>query len=84
MDQFTNAIDTDANGNYDIQQAYPLSRFMILEHANPRYKPTGITVQACNEKKPTTYLGSAVDIAVLPGHRPLRPRRLGGRAVRLR
>ena len=66
MDQFTNAINTDANGNYDILQAYPLSRFLILEHANPRYKPTGITVQACNEKKPTTYLGSAVDIAILP------------------
>jgi hypothetical protein len=66
MDQFTNAINTDANGNYDIIQAYPLSRFLILEHANPRYKPTGITVQACNEKKSTTYLGSAVDISILP------------------
>ena len=66
MDQFTNAIDTDANGNYDILQAYPLNRFMILEHANPRYKPTGITVQACNEPKATTYVGGAVDISVLP------------------
>ncbi len=66
MDQFTSAIDTDANGNYDILQAYPLNRFMILEHANPRYKPTGITVQACNEPKATTYVGGAVDISVLP------------------
>lgn len=66
MDQFTNLIDTDPTGHYDIIQAYPLSRFMILEHANPRFKPTGITVQACNEDKSTTYLGGAVDISVEP------------------
>jgi hypothetical protein len=66
FDQFTNSINTDAQGNYDIKQAYPLSRFTILEHANPRFKPTGITVQACNDPKSHTYLGGAVDISVLP------------------
>ena len=66
FDQFTNSINTDAKGNYDIKQAYPLSRFTILEHANPRFKPTGYTVQACNDPKEHTYLGGAVDISVLP------------------
>ncbi len=66
FDQFTNSINTDANGNYDIKQSYPLSRFTILEHSDLRYKATGMTIQACNEKKATTYLGGAVDVSVLP------------------
>ncbi len=66
MDQFTNTIGTDLNGNYTIEQAYPLTRWMVLEHANPRFKPVGYTTQACNEDVGTTHLGGAVDVAILP------------------
>ncbi len=66
MDQFTNAVETDNNGFYDIIQGYPLTRYIILEHVDPRFTPTGYTVTPCNEKKGTTYTGGAVDIAVLP------------------
>jgi hypothetical protein len=66
MDQFTNAVKTDSTGHYTIEQGYPLTRWLILEHANPRYKPIGYTTQACNEGKPTTHLGGAVDVAILP------------------
>ena len=49
-----------------IREAYPVTKWSILEAFNTRYKTTGITVQADNETSPTTYLGAAVDINVLP------------------
>ena len=66
MDQFTNALETDSNGWYDVIQGYPLTRFLILEHVDPRFRPTGYTVTPCNAKKGITYTGGAVDISVLP------------------
>ncbi|MFK4087734.1 hypothetical protein ACI2LF_26725 [Kribbella sp. NPDC020789] len=66
MDQYTNTVVTDAAGNYDIRETYPLGKWLILEGFNTRYKTTGITYQAANETKPTTQLGSLVDINFLP------------------
>ncbi|GAB3589685.1 hypothetical protein GCM10027446_02760 [Angustibacter peucedani] len=65
MDQYTNTVVTDDAGVYDIREAYPLSRWLVLEGFNTRYQSTGITYQAENDPKPTTLLGSAVDINVL-------------------
>ena len=65
-DQGINSVTTDANGNYVIREAYPVTKWSVLEAFNTRYKTTGITVQAENAKNPTTYLGAAVDLNVLP------------------
>jgi hypothetical protein len=66
MDQFTNTVTTDSKGNYTINEAYPLTRWLILEHFNTRYYGTGVTVQGENDPTPTTFRGAAVDINVLP------------------
>ena len=66
LDQGQNLTQTDANGHYSLKESYPLSRWMVLEAFNTGYKTTGITVQADNEKTPTTYVGAAVDLNVLP------------------
>lgn len=65
MDQYTNTVVTDESGSYDVREAYPLSRWLVLEGFNTRYQSTGITYRAENDPKPTTLLGSAVDINVL-------------------
>ncbi|MDT5024773.1 MAG: hypothetical protein QOE61_1199, partial [Micromonosporaceae bacterium] len=66
MDQGTNTVTTDANGNYSIKEAYPMGKWLVLEAFNTRYKTTGITYQADNQPTPTTLLGAAVDVNVLP------------------
>ena len=65
-DQGINAATTDKNGDYVIREAYPVTKWSILEAFNTRYHTTGISVQADNENAPTTYLGAAVDLNVLP------------------
>jgi hypothetical protein len=66
MDQYTNTVTTDRNGHYLINEAYPMGKWLVLEHFNTRYEGTGVTVQAYNEDQPTTYPGAGVDINVLP------------------
>ncbi|GHJ53560.1 hypothetical protein Nm8I071_28670 [Nonomuraea sp. TT08I-71] len=66
MDQATNSVVTDSAGHYAIKEAYPLTKWLVLEAFNTRYKTTGITYQAPNEPEPTTLLGAAVDVDVLP------------------
>jgi hypothetical protein len=66
MDQGINTVTTDRNGNYDIRQAYPMGKWLVLEAFNTRYTTTGITYQADNQPTPTTMLGAAVDVNVLP------------------
>ncbi|MGW6194655.1 hypothetical protein ACWF0M_00775 [Kribbella sp. NPDC055110] len=66
MDQATNTTTTDANGNYDVKETYPLGKWLVLEAFNTRYKTTGITYQGANEPKATTQLGSLVDLNFLP------------------
>jgi hypothetical protein len=66
MDQATNSVSTDANGYYDIKQTYPMSKWLVLEAFDTRFKTTGITYKADNEPTPTTLLGAAVDLNFLP------------------
>ncbi|MEP7179866.1 MAG: hypothetical protein ABI775_12300, partial [Pseudonocardiales bacterium] len=66
MDQATNTASTDTNGSYDIREAYPLGKWLVLEAFNTRYKTTGITYKGENETKATTKLGSLVDLNFLP------------------
>jgi hypothetical protein len=66
IDQFTNTVTTDANGRYSIVEAYPLTKWLVLEHFNTRYEGTGITFQGENDPSATTIKGAAVDVNVLP------------------
>ncbi len=66
FEQGTNSTFTDQNGNYDLPGLYPIGQWTILEAFDTAYKNTGITVQSGNDAKPTTYLGGAVDINVIP------------------
>ncbi|MEO9240501.1 MAG: IPT/TIG domain-containing protein [Jatrophihabitantaceae bacterium] len=66
MDQATNTASTDSTGSYNIRETYPLGKWLVLEAFNTRYKTTGITYQGENETKPTTVLGSLVDVNFLP------------------
>ncbi|MGZ4719766.1 IPT/TIG domain-containing protein [Oryzihumus sp.] len=66
MDQATNTATTDSNGAYDIREAYPLGKWLVLEAFNTRYRTTGVTYQGKNDPKPTTQLGGLVDLDFLP------------------
>jgi hypothetical protein len=66
MDQATNTATTDSAGAYDIREVYPLGKWLVLEAFNTRYKTTGVTYKGENETKPTTKLGSLVDLDFLP------------------
>jgi hypothetical protein len=66
MDQATNTVNTSDSGAYDIRETYPLGKWLVLEAFNTRYKTTGVTYQGENDPKPTTQLGSMVDINFLP------------------
>jgi hypothetical protein len=66
MDQYTNTTSTDQSGGYDIREAYPLGKWLILEAFNTRYRTTGITYKGENENEWTTRLGGLVDVNFLP------------------
>ncbi len=66
MDQGQNLAQTDNTGHYRMRQSYPLSRWYVLEAFHTGYKSTGITIQADNDPQERTYLGTAVDLNVLP------------------
>ncbi len=66
MDQATNATSTDSTGAYDVKEAYPLSKWIVLEAFDTRYYTTGVSYRGANEKSWTTKLGGLVDIDLLP------------------
>ncbi|GAA1974470.1 hypothetical protein GCM10009798_39640 [Nocardioides panacihumi] len=66
MDQYTNTASTDSSGSYDIRETYPLSKWLVLEAFNTRYRTTGITYRAENDPTPTTKRGGLVDLDFLP------------------
>ncbi|HET7397218.1 MAG TPA: hypothetical protein VFJ94_01750 [Intrasporangium sp.] len=66
MDQYTNTATTNSAGVYDIRETYPLSKWVVLEAFNTRYRTTGVTYQAANEPTETTHLGGLVDLSILP------------------
>jgi hypothetical protein len=66
MDQGIAGVTTDANGHYSLAESYPMSKFLVMEAFNTRYRTTGITYQADNQPTATTLLGAGVDVNVLP------------------
>ncbi len=66
MDRGATLVTTNANGYYVMENAYPLTEWLVLEAYDDRYYTTGVTYQADNQPAPTTVLGAGVDVSVLP------------------
>ena len=65
-DQGSQISLTDIAGHYNLNQAYPLNQFNVLEAYADGWKTTGVTYQADNQPTPTTELGTGVDVSFLP------------------
>ncbi len=91
MDQATNTVTTNDQGEFDIREGYPMAKYLILEAFNTRYATTGVTWKGDNDPEGTTQLGQMVDLNVLPiiglngtvdwGVRPYTPSENGGIAA---
>ncbi|MHB8893521.1 MAG: hypothetical protein ACYC65_15910, partial [Candidatus Limnocylindrales bacterium] len=66
MDRGSTAVSTNSSGYYVLDNAYPLTEWLILEAYDDRYYTTGVTYQADNQPTPTTMIGAGVDVSVLP------------------
>ena len=66
MDRGATLVTTNADGYYVMENAYPLTEWLVLEAYDDRYYTTGVTYQADNQPTPTTVLGAGVDVSVLP------------------
>jgi hypothetical protein len=88
IDQMQGSANTNDSGEYSFTEAYPLTKWLILEHFNTRFETTGITYQGENDPHPTTLTGAGVDVNILPvlglggrvdwGVRPYAPGTNGG------
>ena len=65
-DQGSQISLTDIAGHYNLNQAYPLNQFNVLEAYADGWKTTGVTYQTDNQPTPTTQLGAGVDVSFLP------------------
>ncbi len=66
MDRGATAVTTDADGFYWMENAYPMTQWLIEEAYADGFKTTGITYQADNQPEETTVLGQGVDVNVHP------------------
>ena len=66
MDRGAVLVSTDADGYYFMENAYPMTQWLVMEAYTDLYYTTGVTYQADNQAQPTTVLGQGVDVNVLP------------------
>lgn len=66
MDRGAVTVTTDATGYYYMENAYPMTQWLVEEVYSDSFYTTGITYQADNQPEPTTVLGQGVDVNVLP------------------
>jgi len=66
MDRGATLVTTDANGYYWMENAYPMTQWLVMEAYADTFYTTGITYQADNQPEETTILGAGVDINVHP------------------
>ncbi len=66
MDRGATVVTTDANGYYWMENAYPITQWLVMEAYADTYHTTGITYQADNQPAPTTVLGAGVDVNLHP------------------
>ena len=77
MDRGSTAVSTDQSGHYAMEQAYPLTEWLVLEAYDDRYYTTGVTYQADNQNQPTTVARPGRRRQRPADHRPERDARLG-------
>ena len=65
QDQGSAESITDANGNYDLKQAYPLGQWVVSQVYDERFYTVGVTYQTNNQPSPTTVManGGFVDVS---------------------
>jgi len=66
MDRGATVVTTDANGYYWMENAYPMTQWLVMEAYADTFYTTGITYQADNQPEETTILGAGVDVNVHP------------------
>ncbi len=66
MDRGATVVTTDASGHYVMENAYPMTQWLVMEAYDDLHYTTGVTFQADNQPTPTTHLGAGVDVSVLP------------------
>jgi uncharacterized repeat protein (TIGR01451 family) len=66
MDRGAVTVFTDSQGYYFMENAYPITQWLVEEVYSDQFKTTGVTYQADNQPSETTVLGAGVDISVLP------------------
>ena len=66
MDRGATLVTTDANGYYWMENAYPMTQWLVMEAYADTFYTTGITYQADNQPEETTILGAGVDVNVHP------------------
>lgn len=66
MDRGAVTVTTDQSGYYYMENAYPMTQWLVEEAYSDLYYTTGITFQADNQLTETTVLGAGVDVSVLP------------------
>jgi hypothetical protein len=66
MDRGARLVSTDNTGRWVMENAYPLTQWLVVEAYNDLYYTTGVTFQADNQPTATTILGAGVDVSVLP------------------
>lgn len=66
IDRMSIASTTDGAGFYELEKAYPMGSWMVLEAYSDLYRTTGVTYQTLNMKEEKTLLGGIVDLGILP------------------
>ncbi len=66
MDRGATLVTTDADGHYVMENAYPMTQWLVMEAYDDLHYTTGVTFQADNQLNPTTHLGAGVDVSVHP------------------
>ncbi len=66
MDRGATVVSTDMSGHYVMENAYPMTQWLVMEAYSDAHYSTGVTFQSDNQPAPTTHLGAGVDISVLP------------------
>lgn len=66
MDRGATTVTTDGNGYYWMENAYPMTQWLVEEAYADGFQTTGITYQADNQPAETTVLGSGVDVNLHP------------------
>jgi hypothetical protein len=66
MDRGATLVTTDGCGHYYMENAYPMTQWLVMEAYSDLVYTTGVTYQSDNQPEPTTVIGQGVDVSVLP------------------